>query len=231
MSLDIYTSLENITIEPSIDYYDLYHIAKCMNVQYISGSNSLFFPINSKWIKYFEDNEMNGIDGRQILFIVGSDGRLCGFKSDEHHNGSVLLNSEVTKIQECIARLHFINNNSSPSYEFLKDPVSFELLNNPYTASDGFTYSGRTLYKIFNPKPVPIDYIPCSPFTRERLIRFDKECTNDDRYCMYGIKNHLIQTLISKLFEDKLSILEGGYNHSKRRKSIRKSFKNNKYYF
>ena len=230
MPLDIHSSLDVIPIEPNIGYYDLYHIAKCMNVQH-TGGNVLVFPINSHWIKYFEDNNINKYSlertqGRHILFIFDGENHLIGFNTDiSWHNSSVLLNSEVTKIQECIARLHFINNSQSPSYEFFKDPVSFELLNQPYTASDGFTYSGKTLYDIFNPTPVPIDYIPRSPFTRERLIRIDKEHTTDDHYGMYGIKNHLIQMLISKLFEEKLTILEGGSKYNNKRKSRKHSFK------
>jgi hypothetical protein len=225
MSLDIYTSLDDITIDPIIGYYDLYHIAKCMNVQH-TGGNVLVLPINSQWIKYFEDNEINPSEERHILFIVDLYGRLSSFNTDKSwHNGSVLLNSEVTKIQECIARLHFINNNQSPSYELFKDPITMELLNQPYTASDGFTYSGKTLYDLFNPILVPIDYIPRSPFTRERLIRIDKEHTTDDHYGMYGIKNHLIEMLISKLFEDKITILEGGNKRNNKRKSKKNSLK------
>ena len=229
MSIDIHTSLEDIPIEPSIDYNDLYHIAKFMNVQY-QGGNSLVFPINSQWIKYFEDNEINRYsltrtEGRHILFKLGPDDRIFSFNTDiSWHKGSVLLKSEVTKIQECIAKLNIFNNSQNPSYEFLKDSVSLELLNQPYVASDGFTYSGSTLYKLFNPNPKPADYIPRSPFTREPLVKFNKEHTIDDHYAQYGIKNNLIQILISKLFEDKLTILEGGSKQNNKRKSRKHRF-------
>ena len=227
MPLDIHSSLDVIPIVPHIGYHDLYHIAKYMNVQYIGG-NVLVFPINSQWIKYFEDNNINKYSlertiGRHILFRFDKENNLIGFYTDKSwHNSSVLLNSEITKIQECIAKLHFINNTQSPSYNLFKDPITMELLNQPYTASDGFTYSGKTLYDLFNPKLMPIDYIPRSPFTREPLIRIDNEHTTDYKYGMYGIKNHLIQMLISKLFEDKITILEGGNKRNNKRKSIKK---------
>jgi hypothetical protein len=230
MDLDIHASLDVIPIQPYIGYHDLYHIAKYMNVQYIGG-NVLVFPINSQWIKYFDDHNINKYSlertaGRHILFIFDGENNLIGFNTDiSWHNGSVLLNSEVNKIQECIAKLHFINNTQSPSYNLFKDPITMELLNQPYTASDGFTYSAITLYNLFNPKPEPDNYIPRSPITREPLVILNREYTLEDKYGRYGIRNKFIQMLISKLFEDKLTIMEGGNKRNNKRKSKKNSFK------
>jgi hypothetical protein len=230
MALDIQSSLDDIPIEPPIGLHDLYHIAKCMNVAH-RGGNVLLFPINSQWTQYFNENNINyysleRTEGRRILFRFNRSGLLTGFCTDTSwHRSSVLLRSEVTRIQNCVARLHAINNSNDPTCEFLKDPITFELLNNPYTASDGNTYSANTLHALFNPSPYPEGYVPISPFTRQPLVRLPREWSIDDQYGMYGIKNILIQKLISKLFEERLTIMDGGKNHNKKRKSIKKKFK------
>jgi hypothetical protein len=223
MALDIYPSLDFIPIDPPISRSDLYHIAKCMNIAR-AGGNVLVFPINSQWKQYIDENNINYnswelTEGRNILFrIPDISGLVTGFCTDTSwHRSSVLLRSEVTRIQNCVARLHAINNSNDPTCEFLKDPITFELLNDPYTASDGNTYSAHTLYALFNPSPYPEGYVPMSPFTRQPLLILPDG--------MYGIKNILIQKLISKLFEERLTIMDGGKNHNKKRKSIKKNLK------
>jgi len=92
------------------------------------------------------------------------------------------------KIQECIQKIHLIsiNHQNPPSmYEYLQDPISLELLIDPYIASDGITYSYFILWKLFQ------NHTPLSPMTRELLVRVNG--------CI-GIPNKIIANLIDQLF-------------------------------
>lgn len=80
------------------------------------------------------------------------------------------------------------------SYDHLRDPISHELLENPYIASDGHTYSRTSLLKIFTSKNK-------SPFTREPLIRMNGDI---------GIPNIIIKNMLEKFYEGKLKISHGG---------------------
>ena len=86
------------------------------------------------------------------------------------------------------------------SYDHLRDPISLELLENPYIASDGYTYSRTSLLKIFSSER------KLSPFTRKPLIRMN----NGD----IGIPNIIIKNMLEKFYEGKLKISHGGSKNS-----------------
>jgi hypothetical protein len=208
--MDLYTDTEPIKIDPPINYDDLNIICKCLNVLRDTG-NTIELPMNDDWNKYMTDNsddytkDSDDNFHRQILWTVdikNDDWLLTHFGTKKFLNSkTVLLKSDVIKIQDCISKIHNIHNlinKNDSTYEHLKDPVSLNLLNNPLIASDGFTYSRGTLFDIFrrgNPK---------SPITREELILLNGKM---------GIPNKLVSTLIDKFYEEKITIMNGGYNH------------------
>jgi len=105
--------------------------------------------------------------------------KLISFQTDKSwHRETILLNSDVMKIQECVKKIHliFVNHQNPPSI--------YEHLHDPYIASDGITYSYFILWKLFqNQTPDPI--------TRERLVKING--------CI-GIQNKIIANLIEQLF-------------------------------
>ena len=95
--------------------------------------------------------------------------QLTSFQTDKlWHRETILLNSDVMKIRECVQKIHSIcltHCNHLPSmYEHLQDPT-LELLIDPYIASDGITYSYSILWKLFQ------NHAPLSPMTREQLVK------------------------------------------------------------
>jgi hypothetical protein len=85
------------------------------------------------------------------------------------------------------------------TYEMLRDPITYQLLDDPLIASDGITYSRSTLEDIFVERRgvygsiLPIE----SPMTRQPLIRINGDV---------GIPNTLIRQMLEKFKEGKLII-------------------------
>lgn len=223
--MDLYDGIEPIEINQPISYDDLNIICKCLNVLRDPG-NTLDLPMNDEWNKYMTDNPNDYRKSfrddnfhRQILWKVdinNGDWLLTHFGTDKSLNKkTVLLKSDVIKIQDCISKIRSVDDlikKNDSTYEHLKDPVSLNLLNDPLIASDGFTYSRRTLFDIFkraNPLwdgflNYKIQVNPLSPITREELILINGKI---------GIPNKLVSTLIDKFYEEKITIMNGGYNH------------------
>jgi hypothetical protein len=199
MSLDIYTGQEPIEIEP-ITYEELWYIRRYLNIDTNGAGNTIILPMNSQWQQLFEEKPqiyqpLQPNLRRHVLFTFEMNDsctehmELISFQTDKSwHRETVLLNSDVMKIQECVKKIHliFVNHQNPPSiYEHLQDPISLELLIDPYIASDGITYSYFILWKLFQtPKPI-------SPITRELLVRVSG--------CI-GIQNKIIANLIEQLF-------------------------------
>uniref|UniRef100_A0A6C0BDI0 U-box domain-containing protein n=1 Tax=viral metagenome TaxID=1070528 RepID=A0A6C0BDI0_9ZZZZ len=85
---------------------------------------------------------------------------------------------------------HFNISKEQETYQNLMDPITYELLEDPLTASDGYTYSRETLKDIFIGNQM-------SPFTRRKLIP-----VNND----YGIPNVLIKSLVERFKNGKIYI-------------------------
>jgi len=210
--MDLYTGKVPIEIIPPIKYSDLWHISKCLNIERGIG-NSINLLVNGEWEKFMEENpqkykKYNGKFKRNVIFYTGKgDGEsieLKSFGTDVGWNeGSVLSNNDVKKIFECISKIHSLDERiekKRSTFEYLKDPVSLELFNQPYIASDGYTYSYTTLYKIFKANETPL-----SPITRNPLVKLNGKL---------GIPNILISDLVSKFNEDKIDIMIGGDNNN-----------------
>ena len=202
MALDIYTGQEPIEIEP-ITYEELWYIRRYLNTDTNGAGNTIILPMNSQWQQLFEKKPQiyqpfRPNLRRHALFTFEMNDscsehmKLISFQTDKSwHRETILLNSDVMKIQECVQKIHLISlphcNHPKPSsiYEHLQDPISLELLIDPYIASDGITYSYFILWKLFQtPKPI-------SPITRERLVKING--------CI-GIQNRIIANLIEQLF-------------------------------
>lgn len=81
------------------------------------------------------------------------------------------------------------------TYDYLKDPVTLVLFDDPYVASDGYTYSKSTLESLFSASRTPK-----SPFTREILIKINGNV---------GVENILVKQLVDKFKEGKTRIRTG----------------------
>jgi hypothetical protein len=203
MALDIYTDQEPIAIEP-ITYEELWYIRRYINTDTNGAGNTIILPMNSQWQELFEEKPQIYQPfypnlRRHVLFTVETDDfgtdsdiehmKLISFQTDKSwHRETILLNSDVMKIRECVQKIHSIclmHKNPPSMYEHLQDPISLELLIDPYIASDGITYSYFILWKLFQ------NHTPLSPMTRELLVRVDG--------CI-GIQNKIIANLIDQLF-------------------------------
>lgn len=191
MALDIYTGQEPIAIEP-ITYEELWYIRRYLNTDTNGAGNTIILPMNSQWQQLFEEKPQiyqpfRPNLRRHVLFTFEINDsctehmKLISFQTDKSwHRETILLNSDVMKIQECIQKIHSISlvccNHPSSMYEYLQDP---------YIASDGITYSYFILWKLFQ------NHTPLSPITRELLVRVNG--------CI-GIQNKIIANLIEQLF-------------------------------
>jgi len=124
-----------------------------------------------------------------------------------HNFGVAVTKQEVKALRELANEFfddklrnyqHYISNDlwNENSYEYLKDPVTLSLLKEPVIASDGFTYSKKTLDSI-------IEGNRKSPLTREvlRPIGINGK---------YGIENKIISQMLEKFIKGKLKVSLGG---------------------
>ena len=195
--MDLYINKEPISINPPINFDDLWYIRKylCSDLDG-NGGNTILLPMDSEWTKLFIDQkdiyQPHGENlRRHVLFTVDKIdfNKIISFGTDFcWHKSSVLLYSDVLRIQKCISIIHLLNNNCIIEPDYLIDPISHQLLNNPYIASDGITYSYSSLWKLFN-----INNNPVSPLTRESLIQFNGKI---------GIKNILVSNLVNNFIEE-----------------------------
>lgn len=193
--MELYKNKEPISINPPINFDDLWYIRKYLSADLDgNGSNTILLPMCEEWTKLFiEQNNIYQPHGknlrRHVLFEVDDFNRVVSFGTDFcWHKGSVLLYSDVLRIQNCISKIQLLNSHSIIEPNYLIDPISHELLNDPYIASDGITYSYINLWKLFT-----ISNNPVSPLTRESLFLINGKI---------GIKNILVSKIICNFIEE-----------------------------
>ena len=189
----IYKDNKIITLPYSISYNDINKICKELNLPKTIG-NVIDLPMNESWAKIMKTNSAYNIVNdikfhniRRIIFYIPNNNLngIIKFSTDYSLNKESVLTYK--DVQNIINAVNKINHNKI--CEIFIDPISLEILDNPIIASDGITYSQKSLEQLFtNSKPNN----PISPITRKELQYINGE---------YGLKNKLINE-VKDLFKN-----------------------------
>jgi ankyrin repeat protein len=141
----------------------------------------------------------NDIELVEFLILNGADKNITdsnGLKPFDYLNFD-------NKDNFIMKNLHFDHTKlqNDETNKYLIDPVTFEIYDNPYIASDGQTYSKSVLDRLFmNPNPK-------SPLNNLPLERINGQV---------GISNVLVKQLVEKFQNGKLKIIYGGFMSNKK---------------
>lgn len=199
--LNIYQDRKVIKLPYPIDYHDIKKISKELDLS--DFGNTIELPMNTEWYRLMENDMAYNIcrnseyhNKRIIIFyMTGFNEKITTFSTDYSvHSESVLTHSDVQNIIDAVSKIHHakkIDHAKKISHakeynekinDILLDPVTLDILRDPFIASDGITYSRATLERLFdNPNPI-------SPMTREPLILINGA---------YGLRNTKLQEMIA----------------------------------